>query len=56
MTEEKSKTGRPRELKTRVTQHVSLELAQQKYCEKRSTKGVSAYIRKLIDEDMAKNG
>jgi hypothetical protein len=56
MTEQKRRAGRPQLLKNPVTQHVSLEQEQQKYCIAMDENGnVSAYIRKLIDQDMEKH-
>lgn len=55
MTEQKRRAGRPQLLNNPVTQHVSLEKKQQDHCIAMDENGnVSAYIRKLIDQDMEK--
>mgnify|MGYP001223772115 CR=1 FL=1 len=54
MTEQKRTPGRPATLKDPVTQHVSLEKKQRKHCVEMGG-SVSAYIRKLIDQDMEKH-
>ncbi len=54
MTEQKRTPGRPATLVDPVTQHVSLEKEQRKHCIAMGG-SVSAYIRKLIDQDMEKH-
>jgi hypothetical protein len=51
MKDKKRTPGRPPALLNPVTQNVTLEDYQKKYC-KDSELGISGYIRHLIDEDM----
>lgn len=60
MTTEKKKNGRPKELKCKVPRNIILDKVHNDWVDKMATSmksnSASAYIRKLIEEDMAKNG
>ena len=60
MTTEKKKNGRPQELTRKVPRNIILDEVHNKWLDKMATtmksNSASAYIRKLIEEDMAKHG